>query len=629
MSLPEETPGRDQDGVYNGKFVKTVSEDTIEYSIYVVDDVIKTDLDLRTQLQEIELFSKSLVKHLLKDHIWQKESFALLLQQNNVSGQKDSILPLKWFLQGRTTFGDSISDEWLVVYILKEISLKFKHVWVRVTDNDGEFLLVEAAKSLPSWLEPEIAENRVWINQGDLRIISSDQKMNLDLVTAIKILQSSRNDLLHSQAIQESAFSRLRNYPKAIEESLHSTLVRIPRRLAFVLHQKPSYISPAVEVFFLRDPISLRPLATKDIATLNFPPEDFVTTSIKFTRVGFAQLKSQEFPPPPSWTAIIPHLKDPKVDIGSKVACGFEMLLQDKQHQDDVFVREIKLILGDIDTGEEQLPTDKDMESWSMKQDDEGWLIVSFEDLDRELSNQPGTTKEMPTSDISDDTSAEPNLKKMVSQFESFLADDKAGIDGAQHDGIDLNDNDDDDDDDGTTESESDSEGEDIDGSYDEAEFEQAMREMMGLPPEEKEKRGLVDEARRLALEMEDEEEANRDDEEDAKKVMEMMERELKGHGALDLNDLKRRAESREQQGLIYGKGKGPQPFQKNHDDDEVEELSSDDDNEENDVNVDLLRNLLESLKNEGGMSGPASNMLASMGIRLPRDDDNVKRSKS
>ena len=31
----------------------------------------------------------------------------------------------------------------------------------RVEDNDGEFLLIEAADYLPKWLSPETSENRV------------------------------------------------------------------------------------------------------------------------------------------------------------------------------------------------------------------------------------------------------------------------------------------------------------------------------------------------------------------------------------------------------------------------------------------------------------------------------------
>jgi hypothetical protein len=114
----------------------------------------------------------------------------------------------------------------------------------------------------------------------------------------------------------------------------------------------------------------------------------------------------------------------------------------------------------------------------------------------------------------------------MVSRFADFAKDDEA----ADIDGIDDDDLDDEDD-----SSAASSSGEDKDGSFDEAEFERAMQEMMGMPAADIEKSGLLDEARKLALE--DAEEGNGEDEmdedEETRKVMELMEKELKGHGAL------------------------------------------------------------------------------------------------
>lgn len=54
-----------------------------------------------------------------------------------------------------------MADEWLIVYLLRELSNKFPDAWIRVYDTDGEFLLIEAANALPKWLNPEVAENRV------------------------------------------------------------------------------------------------------------------------------------------------------------------------------------------------------------------------------------------------------------------------------------------------------------------------------------------------------------------------------------------------------------------------------------------------------------------------------------
>jgi hypothetical protein len=64
-------------------------------------------------------------------------------------------------LRGRTNYGDSIEDEWVIVYLLRELTRVHKDLWVKLVDSDGEFLLIEAAGSLPSWLEPEVADNRV------------------------------------------------------------------------------------------------------------------------------------------------------------------------------------------------------------------------------------------------------------------------------------------------------------------------------------------------------------------------------------------------------------------------------------------------------------------------------------
>lgn len=64
-------------------------------------------------------------------------------------------------LRGRTEYGDSVEDEWVVVYLLRELTKKFEDLWVKVKDSDGEFLLIEAAGTIPEWLEPEVAENRV------------------------------------------------------------------------------------------------------------------------------------------------------------------------------------------------------------------------------------------------------------------------------------------------------------------------------------------------------------------------------------------------------------------------------------------------------------------------------------
>lgn len=334
-------------------------------------------------------------------------------------------------------------------------------------------------------------------------------------------------------------------------------------------------------------------------------------------------------------------MNEPRVSIGMKLSCGFEMLLQDKQNQDKQAVREIKILIADIEDGEDSLPTDVEVKKWPLVQDDEKWLDIDFADFEKELAskgdpdatksdNKSGNASAKTTNAAGADPSAQENLRKIVNRFEDFLSDDKAGLDGAE---VDSDDDDDDDpstsssdndnDNDSDNNSDLDSQGEDKSASFDEAEFETAMREMMGMPAERIEASGLLDEARKLALEMEDEEEAERDEEEETRLVMEMMERELKGKGALILDpDAGRREEILKGTSKAKGKadwkgnGKGKAEVQE-----DLGELSSEDEDEGGDVDVEMPRNMLESFKGQAGMGGPASSMMAAMGVKMPRDD--------
>jgi hypothetical protein len=69
------------------------------------------------------------------------------------------------------------------VRILLEVSKQFADAWISVYDSDGQFLLIEAALVIPSWITPENrcgcqggeadnrSENRVWISNGIIHII--------------------------------------------------------------------------------------------------------------------------------------------------------------------------------------------------------------------------------------------------------------------------------------------------------------------------------------------------------------------------------------------------------------------------------------------------------------------------
>ncbi|KAJ5667050.1 hypothetical protein N7507_002914 [Penicillium longicatenatum] len=575
-------------------------DDSVEYFVYHLPSPAPAVIDAagtRARLLEVQRTAAELTKNLLKDYIWQREGFRL------ETVKEDGLT----YLSGRTNYGDSIEDEWVVVYLLRELTKRQKDIWVKVVDGDGEFLLIEAAGTLPAWLEPEVADNRVWINQGELKIIKPKQTPGkkvtekLSLVQARKIIQGEPDRFMKSTMIQEEAFYRLRNYPKQISENLHSAIVTIPRKVAFLLHQKPGYISPAVEAFYVRDPIALRPLRAKDASALTFKPDDMVTVSVRFTRVGYAQVKSQEFPIPSTWAGKLPPIDEEKAyaraETGMKLACGFEMLLYDPHHQDKAAVREMKLLLEDVETGDEELPTNEDIEkTWDKKEDDEKWLDINFEDLDRELKGK-SKGKGKDEGGNFGDAGAQENLQRIVARFDEFLNDTSAGFDGAEFDDFETDSDVDPDDDDELS-----SDGEDKEASFNEEEFARMMKEMMGMPSASGEGSDLSTPLRNRIKELEAEDDEQDDELEQIQELSRQMEAELKRTGVLDLNGKQQKLSS----GDDTSKGKDAE--------------GAVDDDDEN-VNINLAKNILESLQGQAGTAGPAGNLLSMMGLHMPKDD--------
>ena len=448
--------------------------------------------------------------------------------------------------------------------------------------------------------------------KGGVKATAPDQR-TLTLQQACIYIQKDRSQLLHSPKIEDEAFYRLRNYPQQINDSLHHARALIPRKLAYILHHDASYISSAVEAFYLRDPIALRPLQAQDSENLVFAPLDMVTVYMKFTKVGYAQLKGQRFAAPRSWSKAVPLGSETRLqsqfELGMKVACGFEMLLSDPHSQDSRPVREMKLHLEDLHNGDESLPSDLDISTWEAREDSEDWLDINFEDFDRELSGRRGTAQS--SNGGFGDKSAQENLRKMVARFEDFLNDDAAGS------GDDDMDNDDDEDDDVADLS---SEGEDKEVSFDEAEFSRMMREMMGLSTDTNDDLSTSPshptQTFTGASRADDVDKSSDDDEEEIQRISKAMEVELKQAGALQLGTRSNTKGQGNQRSIAENRNSA---FSEVEDSEEESE-----DDKELDIDFNLAKNMLESFKSQSGLSGPGGNLMGMMGMRLPRDEDDT-----
>ncbi len=528
-----------------------------------------------------------------------------------------------------------MEDEWLIVYVLRELSKAHPDIFIRVVDEDGEFLLVEAANVLPNWLNPEIDHCRVWLQGGKLKIIplQSDKTKptaakSLTLADAIKYLRTEPENLMHSPSIEDEAFYRLEKYPKHVDASIHHRAVTIPRKLAYIIHELPKTISAAVEAFYLRDHAGMRKI-TSESEELHLPPTDLVTISVKFSRVLFAQLRSQRFEAPRRWQSMIQsHLghkmteEAPRNSVltledGMKLTCGYEMLAMTAETSKNRTIRGLAILLQDLkEDGNEELPTNADIETWLdvKRNDDESWLDINYEDFERELEGKTTRSDGKNTrSSGFGDTRTQEDLRKIVSRFEAFMNNETAGLDGADMDEMDM---DNEDEDDGTDEN---SDMEDKEVSFDEQTFSRMMKEMMGLPADHP-TLASTGHYEGKAAEQNTDAQGTSEEEDDIKNMSLQMEAELKSHGALRL------AGSKSQQGKLDNRGeprdKTKAKQKQTMTEAEIREYEDEDSDGEVDIDYNLAKNLLESFKSQGGMAGPTGNLLGLMGIQLPRDED-------
>lgn len=494
----------------------------------------------------------------------------------------------------------------------------FSNLWIKVTDSDGEFLLIEASGTIPAWLEPEVAENRVWINDGQLKIIkpagssrsSKRTEERVSLETAHRIILTEPKRIMHSVSIEEEAFYRLRNYPNQIRDNMHHAMLSIPRRLAYLLMQKSKYVAPAIEAFYLRDPIALKPIRSTP-AKLQFPPTDLVNVSIKFPRVGYAQLRSQEFPILEAWKeklAALTDLDHVKAELGMRLTVGFEILLSDKYYQDRNSVREMQLLLDDLESGDSALPNDSELANLEQRADDEKWLDIDFEDLKQELGGGKGKTGKKAAFG---DRAAQENLQRVVKQFESFLNNDnpdgEAGL--FEEGGSDTDDLDDIDTDDLE---------EDKDASFGDDDFSKLMQEMMGMPPEVMKElqtgkldaltndsvpqAPLVEPSHSKSAATADMD--NESDDSDVEELTRQMGTELRAQGALN--------EGSSSKGIT----------DEMYHTEIMDDLSSDEEEELDPRKEQIAKELLERLQAHGGAAGPAANLMELMAQQYAREDE-------
>ncbi|XP_044737684.1 protein ecdysoneless [Chrysoperla carnea] len=313
-------------------------DDFVEYFIYFSENYEQDKLIsyLNQCLTIVDKYSKN--------YLWHKDKFNLRLinKDENILNKcigiekTDDSRP---YLYGVTHFGDNIEDEWFIVFLLFQLSREISDIIIRVIDNDGEFLLIEAANSLPNWANPETCENRVYIHQGKIHIIpiksETDNPVTIEISEAIQEIIQNPQVTEASNAIQKQINTRIQDYPKNLSTKLHKATLYLPIGVAAILKAKPQLVAPAVLAFCNRDQIDLKACR----AMRYFPPENRVLTSVMFTKHLYAMLSHSNYVPdrrtgwnlPPSNNQLFKAH-----NLGLRLACGFEILISQAKSPTDL-----------------------------------------------------------------------------------------------------------------------------------------------------------------------------------------------------------------------------------------------------------------------------------------------------
>ncbi|KAK1793054.1 hypothetical protein P4O66_011388 [Electrophorus voltai] len=301
-----------------------VPEDAVRYRLFLVDPPGALETE-RSLLRLLEAILAHMVPLWLQ-YIWQKQPISLSYHPETGG--------VPAHLGGCTEFGDNVEDEWFIVYLLRRLTHAFGELAATVEDSDGQFLLIEAAEHLPKWLDPDSSENRVFLYRGELHILpirvrSGEVGWPLDSVPSLRealdLLRVHGEHCLAEQGVRDALECRLQGYPGKIQANLHKAHCYIPAGVAAVLSRRPDLVASAVSAFYLRDPIDLQACRT----FRHFPPDTRVLTSVTFTRCLYAQLQQQSFVPDQRSGYTLPPHTHPQYrahELGMKLAHGFEIL---------------------------------------------------------------------------------------------------------------------------------------------------------------------------------------------------------------------------------------------------------------------------------------------------------------
>lgn len=362
-------------------------EHAVEYRLYPLDREIVDDRLIELKKQILEFVGIELLEN--DWYIWQKDVFCLhVCRTERGRGAESGRTAHEQYLWGQVRFEDNIDDEWFLVWLLREISARFGNLAVKVWDDDGEFLLIEAAYALPRWLSPEIADNRLWIVGGEFCCVPDGRAGgerggvagNVSVEQAIDVLCRCRECVVeHGRKLKGPIERKIQVYPEYARESMHRAVAILPAKVGALLVKEPQLITESVRAFCN----SSAKERVQGRRNRNFPPDDMVPILVKFNRCSYAQLyfAPDMAPPSEAWATQTESNECDEATckalmLGLKICMGFELM-------DNYRIEKLKQ--NSSQAGGRLSKYIVDLSAIKTTGDDETWLYKPSDILDEEL----------------------------------------------------------------------------------------------------------------------------------------------------------------------------------------------------------------------------------------------------
>ncbi len=327
---------------------------TVKYYIFVNEKNViyeNNSNNKRTLLSKIAIECIRHVEKITESYIWHCEKFNLR------ACDKDEEIEYGGCICGSVNFQGNMNDEWFVVYILYQLSIWDEYeFFIKIIDDDGQFLLAEVADVLPVWAQPDTCENRLILYDGCFRlvpidVISGNPSFQNVLLKLNNLILDSMDD--NSRKIDDIIKkNRINNMPNILKALKHKALCYVPSKVGLFLEKHKEMIPFIIDAYYYRNEEDVEmcknsSLFFTDLAHRhNCQFEDHLKQQsqgcvqplcpivIEMTRLRYAQIIDDSLIKPKcliksiDCTTYYSNEKNSKrrVSLGMKLTCGLEIM---------------------------------------------------------------------------------------------------------------------------------------------------------------------------------------------------------------------------------------------------------------------------------------------------------------